>query len=388
MSASGATHPMLQFSRAKRLASGLLGLALLMAAASFIGYLRQPRYQGVTLNAWLREFDHAWDESIFADFRSIPTNAVIAIRSMGPAAIPELMNRLRKEDSMIKVRANQLLEKQSLVESRFKDVRQNHSIALLAFQALGEGGAGAVPELAAMLEQPATAERAVDALGCIGRPALPVLLRSLAHTNSQVRLGAVAALMSLTPITTEALSGILPLTEDPVPRVRQYAVSFVGLATNHLTRTLPVLVGKLKDADKGVRHAAISSFRRAGDRGREHIPILLELMCGNPVPSDFMAVHHELKALGADEAVETPCLIHGLDSSDGVVRNQAIGLLSLQGRAALPALPRLRQMMEQTADKTERERLSEAVARIESPEKFALAHATNLPPRRSSRRSR
>jgi HEAT repeat protein len=155
-----------------------------------------------------------------------------------------------------------------------------------------------------------------------------------------------------------------------------------------LTRTLPVLVAKLKDADLAVRRIAISSFSRAGERGREHIPILLELMCGNPAPSDFMAIHHELKALGAGEEVETPCLIHALDSTDVAVRNQAISLLSLQGRTALSALPRLRQMMEHTADKTERQQLLDAVARIESPEKVALAEATNLPPRPASRRGR
>jgi len=249
-------------------------------------------------------------------------------------------------------------------------------------QALGERSASALPELTAMLNQPATADVAISALGCIGQPAVPVLLRTLGHTNSEVRMGAIVALMGVTPVTTEVLDGVVGLTEDPAFRVRQIAVRYVGGATNHLARTLPVLVGKLKDSDPRVRYVAIVSFKLAGDKGREFIPNLMELLCDNPSRSALAVLHQELKTLGASSEIVVPCLIRALDSSDVSVRNSATQLLSTYGRGALPALPRLRQRLEQTTDIDERARLTDAVTKIESPEKPAAGYATNLPPRR------
>lgn len=379
MNSPATRHQSVVAIHAKRAALGLLVASLVVLLAWCIGYLRQPRYQGVTLNEWLNEFPHAWDESIFADPSGIPTQAVAAVRSIGPAAVPELMKRLGREDSAFKLHINELLQKQSLIEWRFAGCRNDHNIALLAFQVLGEKGAGAVPELTEMLTRTPAAERAVAALGCVGHPAVPLLLHALGHTNPEVRLEAIVALSHATPVTAETLEGAVRLTEDPVYRVRQFAVRYVGAATNHLPRTLPVLVSKLKDSDPRVRYTVITSFKYAGESARAFIPNLMERLCDNPSKSEMVVLNQELKRLGASAEIIVPCLIRALDSMDASVRGGAAHLLSTYERDAVSALPRLRHLIEQTTDGEERARLVEAAAKIESSEKLAGKYATNSP---------
>jgi hypothetical protein len=206
----------------------------------------EPVYQGKTLTLWLE--DH---------FTTLPNSpgrekADEAVRRIGTNAIPSLLRMIRAKDPPAFVlKLLDLAGKQRLVRIRYRHARQRHYGADYAFQILGTNAVCAVPELIRICEaprDPASQEYAAKALGDIGpaaKAAIPVLLRSFAHTNAEVRFRAVSA--------------VLQIGGDP----------------NIL---VPALKSVLKDPKREVRFNAVGALRRLGARARPALPELMEAL--------------------------------------------------------------------------------------------------------------
>jgi hypothetical protein len=138
----------------------------------------EPAYGGKRLSVWLDELA-ASDWSRPSDPRR--EQSMQAVRAIGTNAIPWLLNEYRRSGSVWQWRLNQLINKQQLIKYRFPDINHRLTRATLGFQALGEIGEPAIPDLLALVE--ATPGYIPGALAGIGRPAVPALQQCLTNTT-------------------------------------------------------------------------------------------------------------------------------------------------------------------------------------------------------------
>jgi len=161
---------------------------------------REPFYDGKPLSEWLRAFDYyAKPDQPGTSVR----DARRAIRAAGTNAIPTLLRMLRATDSTLKLKLIDLLQKQHLINFRFRTASRLHAEAVTAFQYLGVRAELAVPELIKMFnETPPLPARASIAhvlgnLGPAAEDAIPSLQRELTNTNRSVASAATNALAAI-----------------------------------------------------------------------------------------------------------------------------------------------------------------------------------------------
>ncbi|MBN1194621.1 MAG: HEAT repeat domain-containing protein [Methanomicrobiaceae archaeon] len=103
--------------------------------------------------------------------------------------------------------------------------------------------------------------QAAEALGTMGSPAVPLLLRALWHSSPDTRLGAAEALAVIRDLSAVSpLSGVLH--NDPVYEVRWAAALALGWIRD--VRAVPALVAALRDPSKYVRSGAADALRMCG----------------------------------------------------------------------------------------------------------------------------
>jgi len=182
----------------------LAGLLIALAGLVWLMVLgrgsREPFYDGKPLSEWLRAFDYyAKPDQPGTSVR----DARRAIRAAGTNAIPTLLRMLRATDSTLKLNLIDLLQKQHLVNFRFRTASRLHAEAVTAFHYLGVRAELAVPELIKMFnETPPLPARASIAhvlgnLGPAAEDAIPSLQRALTNTNRSVASAATNALANI-----------------------------------------------------------------------------------------------------------------------------------------------------------------------------------------------
>ena len=144
-----------------------------------------------------------------------------------------------------------------------------------------------------------------------GRPAVPILVRSLG---------------------------------DPAPEVRRAAVARLGSIGLDAEAALVVLRRAIEDKDGTVRDAATEAVRwiesRANDFRTKRLPGALEDLA-DPDPDIRRGAAEILGGYGPHSAPAVPALIRGLDDRDASVRlasSHALGLIGTAAHVALPAL--------------------------------------------------
>jgi hypothetical protein len=206
-------------------------LAAIAMLVFFAGRDPQPRYRGRPLSEWLHDAFSASRSPDNIDPRH-------AVREIGTNAIPWLVSWISYERGSWQRTARAVLSpsisKSSLGEFISEETAEERSVlAVIGFTFLGTNSAPAIPQLAAMMQDPArpqTARRCIQALGQIGGPALPVLAQALADTNSPYRVEIV----------------------DSVPHLRE----------PRLFR--PLLEQALADPDQSVRSASSNVLQQIG----------------------------------------------------------------------------------------------------------------------------
>lgn len=176
--------------------------------------------------------------------RSGPSAIATAIREIGAAAVPVLLDALSDEDPRIR---------------------------LYVTDVLGEiGESDAVPALAAALRDPEwrVRFRAADALGKMGNlEALPDLLDMLADSNKDVRISAAWALGKIG--SEGAVPGLIRLLQDREWRVRWAAAEALMEIGEP---AIASLIETLREKDEYVRRAAV---RALAEIGQPAIPALI-----------------------------------------------------------------------------------------------------------------
>ncbi|MBN2303055.1 MAG: HEAT repeat domain-containing protein [Anaerolineae bacterium] len=160
-----------------------------------------------------------------------------AIRAIGAASVPVLLDALSDEDPRIR---------------------------LYVTDVLGEiGEADAIPALAAALRDPEwrVRFRAADALGKMGdREAVPDLIDMLKDSNKDVRISVAWALGKIG--NKSAVPGLIDLLHDREWRVRWAAAEALWEIG---TESIPPLIEALREKDEYVRRAAVRALVEIGE---------------------------------------------------------------------------------------------------------------------------
>ena len=202
----------------------------------------QPVYEGKPLGFWLVQLNPGEKYE-----QKQHDEAVVAVQQMGTNAVPFLLRLLRARDSEFK----SFLEEFDIPGIHFTLATDLNYRALLGFEALGPKGAGAVPDLIALLREDWSDEHAYDTeyvLGYIGpaaKAAVPLLVQNAGSTNGTLRGGAIMA-----------LGGI---HSDP------------GLS-------VPVLAKELRDTNWPSTLNAAWALGRFGPDAEQAVPTLVELI--------------------------------------------------------------------------------------------------------------
>ena len=138
--------------------------------------------------------------------------------------------------------------------------------------------ARSIPDIAALLAQPAFAPEAGLALSFMGAAAVTPLRDALTSDQVIVRrealrsLGKLRERASLDPQIV--IPSLLTALTDPEPSVREVAVTYLGIVRDDPRKEVPGLVDALRDTEASVRQAAATALGSYGDQAESAIPAL------------------------------------------------------------------------------------------------------------------
>jgi HEAT repeat protein len=219
---------------------GLIGVTTLAVTVGIGLHFRQPRFAGQPLDHWVDQLCDGGASSELAES---------AVRSIGPSAVPFLLQRVRHEFWFYrKVWVTLPAELQQLFADPNWDA---YSRSML---------------------------RVSRALDLLGPPALPHLVGALTDQDEQVQSFAIHRVAALSRDQEAAVSSLSRLLRHPNSRVRQQAA--VALCDDVLPAqmqlSVPALIRALSDAD--VRSGAAWLLGQYGSDAQAALPKLTDLL--------------------------------------------------------------------------------------------------------------
>ena len=250
----------------------LLLLFLVAGAFAWLAHDRDPVFEGRPLSFWLLELQVTPSESDedgrIADRRV--EAAKRALRSLGPAAVPELLRRIETRDSSVRAFFGDWLNK--LPDSTFdpRPRQRARPWAAWAFEIIGPAGSNAVPRLLTLLDGGEDGQEAMRALAGIGAPAVPALREQLSSKDPAAQNHAILLLGHIGPAAMAAAGQLLALATNAAPPITGRAVLALALIGAEAPRVLALASAGLLDTNSA-DYAAMS----LAALGRDGLPILL-----------------------------------------------------------------------------------------------------------------
>lgn len=207
-----------------------------------VARLRGAQDARVTAASALKHIGPGASNAIPALIESLPNTSyegIMALTSIGEAAVPALREALKGESEDRRVYAMQALSN------------------------LGADATTAIPDLVAVLSSPSrmTAGSAAAALTKIGEPAVPALTNALLTLTNQIgRTQAAMALWQIGAAAKPATNALVLATRDPSADVRLHALIALVNIFRDETYLTPVLVERLRDEEPLVRKLAVQSL--------------------------------------------------------------------------------------------------------------------------------
>lgn len=193
---------------------------------------REPKYQGLSLSEWLKRYEDAEIGS------PKEVEAVAAVLVIGTNRLPYLVDCIQQgpdwRDWLYENLPSAITDRQTVSNLlNGREIRADD--AAHAFWVLGTNAASAIPKLESLLrdtrDKSVDKDSVIDALGCIGEPAVPILQTALADTNqtyqTQMRIVWEFVIMTRRADSNTYFSLILAALNHEDPNVR-------GAATNAL----------------------------------------------------------------------------------------------------------------------------------------------------------
>jgi HEAT repeat protein len=186
--------------------------------------------------------DAEWLDDLYSQNPRDVEAAAEEVAALGARALPAVQAALRDPDSEAE---------------RIKG-------ALKACGIIGQAAAPAIPEVAALLDEPGVTSEAAIALSFMGKDALEPLREALKNSDPVVRresLRSIGKLKDRAPLEAKV---VIPLLigglEDPDAGVRAVAATYLGIIHEAPAASVPALASALMDADAEVRRSAAAAL--------------------------------------------------------------------------------------------------------------------------------
>ena len=258
-------------------------LLLLLVACIAIGALvvtatknREPTYNGRTLSEWL--------DLGRSDIN--PAQRTHAVQQIGTNALPFLLAWIQDQPSPFELTLSDWLWRLHITYRRAERPRS----AFFGFAALQEQAKPAIPALALLVDSTNRTEFwAIQALGVIGKDALPILVdvvtNSLAHTNAD-RRDVGKAFRHLGTNAFPAKSSLLAHIRDPDVQVATASIfalgklgaiqSTKGLPPESTADIVPALCTNLAATNTDILFETIDALAELRSNARPAVPLLLQ----------------------------------------------------------------------------------------------------------------
>jgi len=246
---------------AVRLSATVILIALPFVAWELTRQKPEPVWNGKPLSAWTE--DLATGSS-----KEIRETAEDAIRHIGAAGIPSLTRMLRSRDTVLHPAVLRLIRelnrRQSKIVFGIVSAREQHVNAALAFEALGPLGRPAIPELKKLLVRLPEPEFVADALAGIGPEGVVAILDSLPKVAPEKRCLLFYSAAKWPSQALAITAALLRSIKSPKAEERRCAAEFLARFKQHPATTVPLLVSALRDPELKVRLQALLTLADFG----------------------------------------------------------------------------------------------------------------------------
>ena len=273
----------------------ILLLVLLAAGAGMILFFNhEPRADGHSLSYWLREGSRQATEEDWHHRSTHVHEAEKAIRKIGPAAIPVLLEKMQSTDPAWKRPAANWVGEKLRLSFTYHWAEEDWNEAVFGFLILGTQAVSAIPELSTILFQTNQAYYAVCALTQIGPESTPIIRAALTNADRNICRSALNVSVWSKEIGREVVPEMIAVLSRPEPLLAMSASSrlaefmtleefisamtniaganhFLGerLALQKLAATninpdyaIPIVVPRLDSPDLTVRRVATNTLKR------------------------------------------------------------------------------------------------------------------------------
>jgi len=263
----------------------LLGVVVLLARHRDT----EPLYREERLGTWVMQYN----ESRITGNRPDSIEAALAIKAIGSNGLPYLLQSLQHETSPGNRRFSYVLRHLPLNLSSKKFVQSmaatadsgtaHAEAAMWAFLPLQSQAEPAIPELARLMRSTNTgSSRAVIALACLGKRAVPTLVNGLTNPSPahRMRIAAILGDREFFPeIVSTNVAALLKCLEDPDAGVAWAGAASLGNLQAQPETVLPALqLAAEKHGVHEVRLEAIKAIGRFGAEGRAAMPFLIRAL--------------------------------------------------------------------------------------------------------------
>ncbi len=293
-----------------------------------------------------------------SEVRAAAAEALGQIDAPADEVVPALVRALQDEERSVRFQAGKALallgRPEEGVPVLILDLEHEEAyLRRRAASALGEIGPAAeaaVPSLEKALkdDNEHVRQAAAVALGRIGpaaKEAVPALEEALKDKDEEisVRSAAGAALAKL-GFPDRVVPVLIAALEEESPHLREYAATTLSEIGPPAKAAVPALKEALEDKAWYVRKAAAEALGNMGPAAREAVPAL-EKALKDELENVRVAAGAALAKLGLPQRA-VPVLIAEMEDESGSCRSYAAWTLGEIGAAAKPAVPALKEALE------------------------------------------
>ena len=229
-----------------------LAVALVALALAWPSGPTEPVYQGKRLSQWIEEVG-LYSTPFVAEYNSdIRQNALKAVRAIGTNALPWLMGEFDTPVSKWRVTVNEWVAKVRGKDAGLTKDQERRVRAYQGFLLLGSAAAPALPALYDRLGNVDCGMSAAAAMGGMGEPALPYLLRGMASTNADIERASCNGLARLAKEVPAAVPHVVPMLQHTNNLIRRDAAYALYDCRFHPELRMPALYAALSDSDRFV----------------------------------------------------------------------------------------------------------------------------------------
>lgn len=291
----------------------------------------------------------------------VQAEVVAALGAIGPPAkeaVPKITALLKHPDKLLRRTAASALwfidgqDKVAvpmLIEG-MQDKGTDRIDRKACVQVLGEIGAkaeAAVPALIELLRGIEKSRRteisaelsfdACEALGRIGAPAVPALMKQLRDQDVDIRKHAVWALWRMGPQAKAAVAVLAEVSRDDNNDLRAFAVAALGKIGPAAGGAVPALIERLQDSDAKMRKSAAYALGSIGPAAKHAVAALIATLKDEEDPVRETAAW-ALGKIGPDAKAATPALIEAAKTDAHGLVAEALGRIGPEAKAAVPTL--------------------------------------------------